>query len=404
MSYKLRTTCRACQGTELVPVFDLGVQPLANDHKKPGEACQGFYPLAINRCDRCGLAQLSVVVDPQVMYEHYTYTTSTSDTMFRHFQRLLTDIESEKVRRNVVEIGSNTGALLNFMAKHGKFQTLGVEPAKNLAAMAETMSVSTIAKFFNFKAVSQIQSRMPHPGVVLARHVFAHIDDWQEFMACLEGIADRDTLVCIEVPWVKDLLERVEFDSVYAEHLSYVSLKPVAHLLKATPFHIHRVIRYSIHGGALLIMLRRNDSGVPTHLSADEFLAEENITAADWQAFHYAAHKKIAALKELVGKLRLDGKIVSAFGASAKATVLLNACKFTTNQIAFVTDNSPLKPGCLVPGTGIPIIEEGQMLSEHPDYVILTAWNYREEILAKNAKYRSRGGKFIIPGKEVEII
>lgn len=403
MSYKIKTTCRACSSNDLKPVFDLGVQPLANDHKKPGESSQGFYPLAVNLCGRCGLAQLSVVVDPKVLYSNYSYVTSASETMHRHFQRLFQDIESEGAAKTMVEIGSNDGRLLRFAATRG-WNVLGIEPAKNLAKMSEDSSIPTLNLFFDMQAGHAAQVRMPLPGLILARHCFAHMDDWLEFMHGIEVLATKDTLIAIEVPYVKDLLERVEFDSVYHEHLSYVSLKPIVHLLKATPFHIHRIIRYGIHGGALLLMLRHNDSGIQPHLSADEFLAEENITKTHWKAFAVEAHEKIAALCKLVGGLVNEGKIVSAFGASAKATVLINAMHIYKNNIQFVTDNSPLKPGCLLPGTGIPIIEEGQMLSEHPDVVLCTAWNYREEILAKNSKYRSRGGKFIIPGKTLEIV
>lgn len=403
MSYKLRTTCRACLGTDPVPVFDLGVQPLANDHNKPGEACQGFYPLAVNRCAKCGLAQLSVVVDPKVLYSNYTYVTSASETMHRHFQRLFQDIESEGVSKTMVEIGSNDGRLLRFFVGRG-WNGLGIEPADNLAQMAQAAAMPTINAFFDRESAEDAKVRMPLPGLILARHCFAHMDDWRETMLGLAVLSTKDTLIAIEVPYVKDLLERVEFDSIYHEHLSFVSLQPIVTLLKDTPFHIHRIIKYGIHGGALLLMLRHNDSGIQPHLSADEFLAEENITEEDWKRFSGAAFLKIGELAKTVIDLNHQGKIVSAFGASAKATVLLNACGFHKKQVAFVTDNSPLKPGCLLPGTDIPIIEEGQMLSEHPDYVILTAWNYREEILAKNAKYRSRGGKFIIPGRTLEIV
>lgn len=216
-------------------------------------------------------------------------------------------------------------------------------------------------------------------------------------MEAIGIMAHPKTLVAIEVPYVKDLLQRVEFDSIYSEHTSYMSLKAMAALLKDTHFHIHAVVRYGIHGGALLVMLRHNDSGIVPHLSADEYVSEESITEADWEQFSIKSWEKIERLTETVRQCRANGKIVSAFGASAKASVLINACGFTSDDIAFVTDNSPLKPGRLIPGTTIPIIEESQMLSEHPDFSVMAAWNFKAEILEKTKRWRERGGKFIIP-------
>lgn len=405
MSYRIKTDCRACGGTDLAPVFGLGNQPLANDHVKPDEARQGFYPLTLNRCVTCGQAQLSVVVNPLQLYGRYSYVTSGSDTMRRHFSRLLNDLASENVENSVVEIGSNDGRLLHFFRANG-YAGLGIDPAANLAALAAARGVETINDFFSVVSAGEAKQRVPEPGVILARHCFAHMDDWRGFFAAAEVLAGKETLVCLEVPYVKDLLDRVELDSIYHEHLSYVSVKPLVRLLNQTPFQLHRVIRYGIHGGALLLMLRRRDAGHEPHLSAEEFVADEVMGDRPdmWEQFGIEAREKILRLGATVRQKVSEGKIVSAFGASAKASVLINACGFTRKEIAFVTDNSPLKPGCLVPGTDIPIIEEGQMLSEHPDYAVLTAWNYREEIMAKQEKWRQRGGRFIVPGRTLEIV
>lgn len=402
--FTYRKTCRACESDDLQPVFDLGNQPLANDHVKPDRPRQGFYPLSVNRCGRCGLAQLSVVVSPNQLYATYTYVTSRSDTMRRHFERLFQDILSEGVKRSVIEIGSNDGTLLQFAKDKMGFEVLGIEPAHNLALVANDRGATTINNFLSGPIAETARDLLQHVGVILARHCFAHIDDWREFFYSLGIMACKDTLVCIEVPYVKDLLARVEFDSIYHEHLSFISLKPIVSLLKATPFHIHRVIRYGIHGGCVMLMLRHNDSDVQPHLSAEEYLAEETVTMEDWAVFNLKANDKIALLRATVSQKVSEGELVSAFGASAKATVLLNACRFTSKEIAFVTDNSPLKPGCLLPGTDIPIIEEGEMLSHHPDYCVLTAWNYENEILAKMEKWRKRGGKFIVPGEKLRIV
>lgn len=400
MSYRTLDKCRACGGTDLPMVFDLGVQPLANDHCKPGEPRQGFYPLAVLYCNGCGLAQLSAVVDKEILYRNYSYVTSSSETMKRHFNRLIQDIESEKPERKLLEIGSNDGTLLSYFQGLG-YDVQGIDPAKNLAAIANSHGVMTVPTFFDRESALPMRGNVP---LILARHCFAHMDDWDEFFRASEMVSTNDCLLCLEVPYVGDMLQRAEFDTIYHEHLSYISLKPVAKCAERFGWRLHRVIKYMIHGGAILIMFRRKDNPVQANLSADEYLADENITLDAWKKFEGRAGVKIMRLRETVNDLADKGKLVCAFGASAKATVLIHACGFTKRQIAFVTDNSPFKPGRLVPGTDIPIIEESQMLSEHPDYAVCSAWNYRGEILEKMSKWRSRGGKFIFPHPEVEIV
>jgi hypothetical protein len=278
---------------------------------------------------------------------------------------------------------------------------LGIDPAANLA---DVHGMNILTAFFSVGAAELALIKIPKVDTILARHCFCH-QEWKPFMDAVAVLANPKTLVAIEVPYVKDMLLRTEFDSIYSEHTSYMSLKAMAALLKGTAFHIHAVVRYGIHGGALLIMLRHNDSGFEPHLSADEYLGDEDITEQDWQNFQQRANDKIIILRRTVNQQTEKGKIVSAFGASAKASVLINACGFTQKDIAFVTDNSPLKPGRLISGTDIPIIEEAQMLAEHPDYSLMAAWNFKAEILEKNKRWRERGGKFIIPTPEgVEIV
>lgn len=400
--YKQHTACRACGSTELTEVFKFDrPMPLANDFVKPGEERQGFTPLRVLFCQKCTLAQLGETVNPEVLYRTYSYVTSRSQTMHRHFDRLCKDIISENGKGSIVEIGSNDGHFLTHGLTYKLSPALGIDPAENLSGGA--IGIHQLVKFFDKTTALEAREMMPHPAHIVARHCFCH-QEWKPFMAAIDLLAGKNTLISIEVPWAVDLLERTEFDSIYQEHTSYLTLASVVALLKGTHFHIHAVIRYGIHGGCVLIMLRHNESGVIPHLSSDEMLSAERVTVYSWKDFGYRARMKIENLQKLVEDLRSKGKIVCAFGASAKASVLINACGFTRDDIAFVTDNSPRKPGRLIPGTDIPVIEEDQMLSEHPDYAIMTAWNYEAEILAKCDKWRARGGKFIVPDREVRIV
>ena len=403
MSYIEAKKCRACLGTDLAPVFDLGNQPLANNFTKADEPRQGFYPLKILFCRGCGLAQLSAVVDRDTLYKHYSYVSSSSATMQRHYDRLFKDMESETTGKSIIEIGSNNGGLLQFAKARG-FNVMGIDPAKNLCAIANENGIDSVCDFFNPRTATTVFRNLPNPSIILARHVFAHVHDWREFVEGLEVMASEETLVCIEVPYAVDMLRRVEFDTTYHEHLAYITLRPIVELLKGTSFHIHRINRYGIHGGALLLMLRHRSWPHHKHLSADEMIAEEAVMEFHWLNFADRAKEKIESLKALVADLRSQNKIVSAFGASAKATVLINACGWTSKDIAFVTDNSPLKPGRLVPGTDIPVIEEGEMLSMHPDYAIMSCWNFKIEVMEKMKRWSDRGGKWIIPGEKIEIV
>lgn len=387
--------CRACGGTDLVEAFNFGkTMPLANDWRKTGEGRQGFVPVRVLFCRRCTLAQLGETVDPAVLYSNYLYVTSKSETMTRHFDRLTKDITSENGAGSLLEVGANDGRFLNYAASRNFKPCDGIDPAANLNGLIELgKNVTLHTGFFGAPDMPSLNTSY---DTIVARHCFCH-QEWKPFLSACVRYSHQNTLVCIEVPYAPDMLERVEWDSIYSEHTSYLTLRAVAAALKDFPFHIHGVLRYGVHGGCVLIMLRHNDSNAIPHLSADEMLAEEHVTEQSWRDFELAAYGKIKKLKELVGELRDKGKIVSVFGASAKSSVMINACGFTRKEISFVTDNSPLKPGRLVPGTDIPVIEEGQMLSEHPDLALCGAWQYRNEILQKTEKWRSRGGRFIFP-------
>lgn len=393
--FKTITRCRACDGTDLVEVFNFGSpQPLANNFTLPGEAREGFVPLRIMYCRGCTLAQLGEVVNPDILYKKYLYTTSNSETMRRHFDRLTKDIISENGTGSLLEVGSNDGLFLIHAVSKGFTPAVGVDPADNLYGGAEVhKGVSQVSAFFGPEWAAKTAQIY---DTIVARHCFCH-QEWQPFMEACAMLAHKKTLICIEVPYARDLIRRTEFDTIYHEHTSYLTIRAVVELLKKTPFHLHGVLKYGIHGGAVLLMLRHNDSGIQPHLSTDEMLAEECVSETDWVQFSERAKTKISILKSMVEGFRERGKTISMFGASAKGTVLINACGFSRKEIDFCTDNSPLKPGRLIPGTQIPIIEESEMLSQHPDYAIMSCWNFQKEVVEKMKKWTQRGGKWIVP-------
>jgi SAM-dependent methyltransferase len=409
--YRPHTHCRACgyaspgaQGIKsdpkerLIEVFDLGIQPLANDFCKEDQSRAGYAPLKVLFCPRCTLAQLSVVVSPDILYRNYPYVTSPSKTMQGHFAKIAGDIEKIVGKdKSVLEIGSNDGKFLALMRDRGH-NVQGIDPAENLAAIANAAGLPTIVGLFGRGTIQNLPQ--PCYDIIIARHVFCHADNWREFVSGLEVISHKESLICIEVPYAGDMLADCSFDTVYHEHLSYLSIKSVLALLNGTRLRLDRVERYQIHGGAIMLMLRWKQAGI--NYPENDF--GENITVDDWHQFATTATHQIAELKRTIYSLVAKGKRVAGLGASAKSTVWISACGFTRKEIAFIADNTPQKQWRFSPGADIPILDEGAILRELPDYVVMWAWNYKSEILQKFDFARSRGVKFIVPVPSIEIV
>lgn len=415
--YKMHQQCRACGYAapgpggiknaiteKLRPVFDLGVQPLANDFCKDGEERAGWAPLKVLLCPRCFLAQLSVTVDPAVLYEHYLYVTSPSDTMRDHFHRLAVEMGRYRTLGKVLEIGSNDGAFLKFLKAQG-YTVMGVDPALNQVRKASLDGVPTSCGLFSSGLVKNDDFiREFHPDFIFARHVFCHVDNWKDFIGAVETICGPGTVVFIEVPYVMDLLERGEFDTIYHEHTSYLSIQSIEALLFSTGLRLHRIDRLSIHGGALLLSIVQKGYPNDQDKSVLELLAQEQCGEKEWQQFAVAAEAKMDALCNYVKNLRANGKRVVGYGASAKSTVWINACGFKRQDIDAVYDYTPEKHWRFIPGTDIPIAFEGTFFADAADYAICFAWNFLPEVIKRQQKWLAGGGKFIVPHPEIRVI
>jgi len=417
--YTTITRCRACgfgqpispggiksapSDDRLIPVLDLGVQPLANDFRREGEPHAGFAPLEVLFCPRCSLAQLSVVVDPSTLYKNYSYVTSPSRTMREHFESLLGDILTEIKPGGAVEIGSNDGLFLAFLHDHGFGNLIGIDPAKNLAEHAKMAGIITVNDFFGIESAKAAKEGVGQADLIIARHVFCHMNDWRGFVNALDVVASKDSLICIEVPSVDDQLASGSFDQIYHEHLSYLSLRSMKALLNESHFHVHRVVHYPVHGGAILMMLRRNDCELLQHPSVNEYLDKERVTLTRWRQFSAESELQIIQLQNKVQSLVSQGRRVCGYGASAKSTVWINACGFTKGQLYGVYDCTMEKQYCCVPGTNIPVIHEGAFYADAPDYAVVFAWNYLSEIVLKQEKWLGGGGQFIVPVPKLRTI
>jgi hypothetical protein len=398
ISLKFRTDCRACGNPKLVEVFSLGKQPLANNFTNRGEAAE-TYPLEVRFCEVCSNAQLSIVIDPKVLYStNYPYITSRSETMHQHFGNLWSAIchECQFEPLSVLEVGANDGYFLEWCKQHGAESVLGIDPAQNLQPDHAATGVISICGMFDEATAAMAHTAMPSVSVIVARHVFAHVDDWQSFMKNLDTLANRDTLVCIEVPYLVDTLARCEWDQTYHEHLSYVTIKAMAALLDHSTFRLQKVIRFPVHGGSIVIFIRRKDHPSEPDSSVQSFMFGEHITLDDWRKFSDLAHAKIKRLAGLVKMAYASSKIVG-FGASAKSTVWVSACGFTARDINFICDSTPQKQGKFSPGSDIPIVPESELTNAKANMAINFAWNFTECIIAKNQKFIIGGGEFLNP-------
>jgi len=402
------TTCRAC-GHDTEPFLAFGELPLANALVPIGTKDEGRFPLMMTFCGNCGLVQLAESVDPDSLFRHYVYLSSNSPAFLEHARILTERLIKERALDAgslVIEIASNDGYLLRNYRKAG-IPVLGVEPARNIAQVARKDGIDTISEFFSIDLAATLRSDGKLADVIHANNVLAHVPDLRGFVAGLASVLKPAGMVVIEVPYVRDMIEKLEFDTAYHEHLCYFSLTPLVALFAKSGLDIFRVERIPVHGGSLRIFARHAGGGA-SEFSVTQMLSDERQwrvrDPALYRRFADAVEKFRPTLRECLAALRADGKSIAAYGASAKGATLLNYCGVDHTMLDFVVDRSATKQGFAMPGVGLPIFTPDELLRRQPDYVLLLAWNFLDEILEQQAEYRRRGGQFIVPVPEPRII
>lgn len=401
-------TCRACgcPGTE--GILSLGSQPLANAYpgaNDPEE--EPRYPLELIWCPECSLVQLRDTVPPEHLFREYLYFSSFADTMQEHARRLAAGLIRERGldgRSLVVEAASNDGYLLRHF-RAGGVRVLGIEPAANVAAAARAEGVETLAEFFSAELARRLRRDRGGADLFLGLNVLAHVPEPGSFLEGLRVLIEPDGIGVLEVPYLRDLVEGVEFDTIYHEHVFYFSARALAALLGRHGLALAGVRRVPIHGGSLRLTVRPGDrpaEDVGAFLEEEEKLGMQSL--GYYRRFSERVEEARGALRELVRMLKQQGARIAAYGAAAKGTVLLNSCGLGRDWIDFVCDRSPHKQGRRMPGVGIPILSPAALLEKQPDYVLLLAWNFADEIRRQQAAYEERGGKFIHPLPKARIL
>lgn len=405
-------TCRVCKSNDLKLFLSLGRTPLANSflEEKQLEQPEEFYPLNVCFCESCGFVQLAEVVPPEKMFKNYIYVTSISTEAREHYKNLVNDaMEKFKLPKNslVVEFASNDGTLLKNFKKF-EIRVLGVEPAENIAPIAEASGIETINDFFNQKVAKNIVKSKGKASMIVGTNVFAHIDNLDEIMKSFQILLDDEGVIIIESPYLVDFFDKTEYDTIYHEHVSYLSLIPLVKFFGMYDFKIFDVKRDKIHGGSIRIFASRINSKFKETKNLSELLSlEKNLgldTIKPYLDFALNVQKSRVKLLELLYKLKLNGKKIIGYGAAAKGNTLLNYCNIGADILDYIADKSPFKQGKYTPGTNIPVVHPDRILENRPDYMLILAWNFADEIIKEQHKFKERGGKFIIPIPEAKII
>lgn len=408
------TNCRACGSDQLVKYLDLGLMPLANNLETSSLKAKSVerFPLQVMVCEKCGLSQLSVVIDPEKMFGYYTYRSGINSGYIAHCRKMAAELFRKYIGDNSafhIDIAGNDGTLLSTFKKSGArgYTCLNIDPASNLAAIAEGQGIPSLVSFWGTSVVDKIIQKNGHADLITATNVFAHVDDIHEFLEAARRTLKPDGVLVIECPYIVDFIENFEFDTVYFEHLSYISISPVRHLCKGLGLKIIDVEKQDIHGGTVRITITKETSKWSVSNSVDQFCEIEASagfrTLGVYQQWAGDVKQAIRLFRNNLLDLKKQGFRIAGYGASAKGNTLLNSAVINTDVVDYIVDSTPEKIGKFSPGTGIPIKHPQELQKFPPDYLIILAWNFREALMS-NARELGFKGKFIIPIPKFEIV
>jgi SAM-dependent methyltransferase len=402
--------CRSCGGGELTVFLSLGNMPLSDGLLAPQdlEREEPRYPLDVAFCPDCTLAQILETVPPEHLFgADYPYFSSFTDTLLKHSAaNVAARIEERRLDGNslVVELASNDGYLLQYYRARG-IPVLGIDPAPGPVAAARSRGIETLQAFFGRDLAARLAAEGRRADVIHANNVLAHVADTNGFVAGIGTLLKDDGVAVIEAPYVKELIDHGEFDTIYHEHLCYFSVTALTRLFQRHGLSLNRVEPLAIHGGSLRLFVGRQeraDRSVAEHLQAERRAGLDRLEY--YAGFSERVGRIRSDLLALLARLKREGARIAGYGAAAKGTILLNFAGIGREELGFVADRNVHKQGRYIPGVRLPIVAPERILEERPDYLLILPWNFKEEIMEQQSEFRRRGGRFIVPVPEPVIV
>jgi 2-polyprenyl-3-methyl-5-hydroxy-6-metoxy-1,4-benzoquinol methylase len=404
--------CRFCGAQLTESLVDLGTMPLANSYIDPAAADQSErrFPLHALVCGACFLVQLPAHESPEEIFSDYAYFSSYTDSWLDHARAYCTAmVERFGIDQNtrVVEVASNDGYLLQFFKERG-IPVLGIEPAANVAEVAESKGIPTLVRFFGVQSAKRLAERGKQADLLIANNVLAHVPDINDFVAGLRQALRPAGVLTIEFPHLLNLLAETQFDTIYHEHYSYLSLTTTERILKVHGLSVFDVEELPTHGGSLRLFVCRADSGREATTNPRRLKAAERKAGLErietYRRFDARAQAVRQDLRDFLAGIKRTGKSVAGYGAPAKGNTLLNYCGIGPELLPYTVDVSPHKQGRLLPGSHIPVLDPGVIAERKPDYVLILPWNIREEIVLKMKGIRQWGGRFVVPIPTIRVL
>lgn len=385
MNYKRKNYCRCCLSKNLTQYLDLGIQSLANSYHKNKK--QPKAPLRVNLCNDCFHSQLTVVVDPDVMFIDYLYVTGTTETFRKHTEELAKDAVSRFKEKKpfVLDVACNDGTQLEYFRKFG-CDVMGVDPAKNLRKITKGKNIPVVVDYWTSKIAGKYKEKF---DIITATNVFAHVDDVDEFLNASKISLKEDGLLILEFPYAKNMIDHFEFDTIYHEHLSYFLVNSFSSLAKRLDFSVVDIKTTKIHGGSIRFFLKKGI--VKESIKVKKMIRDEQssklLKIETYKNFSKQVEKNKIDMINLINKLKKEDKKVIGYGASAKGNTMLNYFKI---KFEYMVDDNELKQGYLTPGQNIPIFAPSVMSREKEDlYIVILAWNFYNEISKRITRLRS---------------
>ena len=405
--------CRFCYESLKHVFLDLGKSPLANSFLKKEmlNKSERFFPLCVYVCDKCFLVQLPEFENPENIFGNYVYFSSYSDTWLKHSENYVNLMLSRfSFDRNnlVIEIASNDGYLLQYFKKKG-IPILGIEPAANVAKVAEQKGIPTIVKFFGVDTAKELVKEGKFADLLIGNNVLAHVPNLNDFVNGLKILLSKNGVITLEFPHLMKLIQQNQFDTIYHEHFSYFSLFVTNAIFSYHKLKIFDVEQLPTHGGSLRLFVTHNENeNITISKKLNDLINEEHqFGLSNIETYRNFSSKVEFVREKLLGFLnttKKEGKKVVCYGAAAKGNTLLNYCKVDSSLVDYIVDKNPYKQGKFLPGSHLPIKSPDEILKTKPSFVLILPWNIKDEIINQMNHIRKWGGKFVVPIPEVNII